>query len=76
MNYIEGLFLSSAVIQNPDYTTELMIRTLAILREKHRPADRSGPVRWRCRLRRTWRRRPECSAFPAAPSKTRITPPS
>ena len=35
-NYIEGLFLSSAVIQNPDYTTELMIRTLAILREKHR----------------------------------------
>ena len=35
-NYIEGLFLSSAVIQNPDYTTELMIRTLRILREKHR----------------------------------------
>mgnify|MGYP001056860127 FL=1 len=35
-NYIEGLFLSSAVIQNPDYTTELMIRTLCILREKHR----------------------------------------
>ena len=35
-NYIEGLFLSSAVIRNPDYTTELMIRTLGILREKHR----------------------------------------
>lgn len=35
-NYIEGLFLSSAVIRNPDYTTELMIRTLRILREKYR----------------------------------------
>lgn len=35
-NYIEGLFLSSAVIQSPDYTTELMIRTLRILREHHR----------------------------------------
>ena len=35
-NYIEGLFLSSAVIRNPDYTTELMIRTLRILRETHR----------------------------------------
>ena len=35
-NYIEGLFLSSAVIQSPDYTTELMIRTLGILREKYR----------------------------------------
>ena len=35
-NYIEGLFLSSAVIQSPDYTTELMVRTLRILREKHR----------------------------------------
>ena len=32
-NYIEGLFLSSAVVRNPDYTTELMIRTLALLRE-------------------------------------------
>ena len=35
-NYIEGLFLSSAVIRGPDYTTELMIKTLHILREKHR----------------------------------------
>lgn len=33
-NYIEGLFLSSGIIRNPDYTTELMIRTLAILRHK------------------------------------------
>lgn len=31
-NYIEGLFLSSGVIKSPDYTTELMIQTLAILR--------------------------------------------
>jgi putative DNA modification/repair radical SAM protein len=31
-NYIEGLFLSSGVIKNPDYTTELMIETLTILR--------------------------------------------
>lgn len=31
-NYIEGLFLSSAVIKNPDYTTELMIRCLELLR--------------------------------------------
>ena len=35
-NYIEGLFLSSAVIRSPDYTTELMIRALRILREQHR----------------------------------------
>ena len=34
-NYIEGLFLSSGVLCNPDHTTELMIRTLAILREEH-----------------------------------------
>lgn len=31
-NYTEGLFLSSGVIRNPDYTTELMISTLSILR--------------------------------------------
>jgi len=35
-NYIEGLFLSSGVVRNPDYTMELMIRTLRLLREKHR----------------------------------------
>ena len=34
-NYIEGLFLSSGVIRNPDYTTELMIQTLEILRFEH-----------------------------------------
>ena len=35
-NYIEGLFLSSGVYRSPDYTTELMIRALRILREKYR----------------------------------------
>lgn len=35
-NYIEGLFLSSGVIRTPDYTTELMIRTLKLLREEHK----------------------------------------
>ena len=34
-NYIEGLFLSSAVVRNPDYTTELMIKALTILREEY-----------------------------------------
>ena len=34
-NYIEGLFLSSAVLGTPDHTTELMIRTLSILREEY-----------------------------------------
>ena len=32
-NYIEGLFLSSGVLRSPDYTTELMIRALRLLRE-------------------------------------------
>ena len=35
-NYIEGLFLSSGVFRSPDYTTELMIRALALLRERYR----------------------------------------
>ncbi len=35
-NYIEGLFLSSAVIGSPDYTTELMIETLRLLRQEYR----------------------------------------
>ena len=35
-NYIEGLFLSSAVLRNPDYTTELMIQTLVLLRTEYR----------------------------------------
>ena len=35
-NYIEGLFLSSAVLVNPDYTTERMIEALRLLREEYR----------------------------------------
>ena len=35
-NYIEGLFLSSGVLRNPDYTMELMIRTLRLLRQEYR----------------------------------------
>jgi putative DNA modification/repair radical SAM protein len=34
-NYIEGLFLSSAVLKNPDHTTERMIEVLRILREEY-----------------------------------------
>ena len=34
-NYIEGLFLSSAVIKNPDYTMELLIKTVSILRNEY-----------------------------------------
>ena len=35
-NYIEGLFLSSGVFKNPDYTMEQMIETLKILRTEYR----------------------------------------
>lgn len=35
-NYIEGLFLSSGVIGNPDYTMELLYRTLYLLRRQYR----------------------------------------
>lgn len=35
-NYIEGLFLSSGVLRNPDYTMEQMIRALRILRQEYR----------------------------------------
>ena len=35
-NYIEGLFLSSAVVGNPTRTTELMTEALRILREEYR----------------------------------------
>lgn len=34
-NYIEGLFLSSAVLQSPDYTAERMLEVLRLLREDH-----------------------------------------
>lgn len=35
-NYIEGLFLSSGIIQSPDYTMELLYNTLYLLRNKYR----------------------------------------
>ena len=35
-NYIEGLFLSSAVLVSPDYTMEQMISALTLLREEYR----------------------------------------
>lgn len=35
-NYIEGLFLSSGVINNPDYTMERMMRVVKELRRTHR----------------------------------------
>jgi putative DNA modification/repair radical SAM protein len=35
-NYIEGLFLSSGVIQNPDYTMELLIGVIRQLRHEQR----------------------------------------
>lgn len=35
-NYIEGLFLSSAVCRSPDWTCERMIETLRLLREEYR----------------------------------------
>ncbi|MDR1532442.1 MAG: putative DNA modification/repair radical SAM protein [Clostridiales bacterium] len=34
-NYIEGLFLSSAILKSPDYTMELMLRTLDLVRHKY-----------------------------------------
>lgn len=35
-NYIEGLFLSSGVIKSPDYTMELIVECLRILRHEYR----------------------------------------
>jgi len=35
-NYIEGLFLSSAVIKDPNYTMELMHKTLFIIRNQYK----------------------------------------
>lgn len=34
-NYIEGLFLSSGIIGNPDYTMELMYQAIFLLRNKY-----------------------------------------
>lgn len=35
-NYIEGLFVSSGVVKSPDYTCELLIKCLIILREDYK----------------------------------------
>ncbi|MDR2192349.1 MAG: putative DNA modification/repair radical SAM protein [Endomicrobium sp.] len=35
-NYIEGLFLSSGIIRNADYTCELIIKTLSLLRHTYK----------------------------------------
>ncbi len=35
-NYIEGLFLSSGILQSPNYTMELIYQTLFLLRRKYR----------------------------------------
>ena len=35
-NYIEGLFLSSGILKNADYTCELLIETLSLLRHSYR----------------------------------------
>ncbi|MFT3982796.1 MAG: putative DNA modification/repair radical SAM protein [Lachnospiraceae bacterium] len=35
-NYIEGLFLSSGVLHNPDYTMDLIYQTIRKLRTEHR----------------------------------------
>lgn len=35
-NYIEGLFLSSAVVKTPDYTMELLYQTVSILRNEYK----------------------------------------
>ena len=35
-NYIEGLFLSSGIIQNPTFTMEMIYRTIYLLRYKYR----------------------------------------
>lgn len=34
-NYIEGLFLSSGILRDPDYTMEKMIETISLLRNKY-----------------------------------------
>lgn len=35
-NYIEGLFLSSGIIKSPDYTAQLLLKTLEILRYEYK----------------------------------------
>lgn len=34
-NYVEGLFLSSGIIKNPDYTAELLLQTVRLIRTEY-----------------------------------------
>lgn len=34
-NYVEGLFLSSGIVKSPDYTAELLLETLIIIRKEY-----------------------------------------
>lgn len=34
-NYVEGLFLSSGIVKSPDYTAELLLNTLTIIRHEY-----------------------------------------
>ncbi len=34
-NYVEGLFLSSGIVKSPDYTAELLLKTLTLIRHKY-----------------------------------------
>lgn len=34
-NYVEGLFLSSGIVKSPDYTAELLLETLTIIRREY-----------------------------------------
>lgn len=34
-NYVEGLFLSSGIVKNPDYTASLLLNTLTIIRREY-----------------------------------------
>ena len=41
-NYIEGLFLSSGIIQDPTFTMELLYRTIWLLRNQYRAGGADG----------------------------------
>ena len=53
-NYIEGLFLSSAVLVSPDYTTERMLAVLRLLRGEYHSAATSTPRPFPAPARSCW----------------------
>jgi predicted DNA-binding helix-hairpin-helix protein len=57
-NYIEGLFLSSGIIQSPDYTMEQLVRVARTLREQHGFRGyihlKTIPNVWRCSASAAW----------------------